>query len=139
MKKFEYPVEGYRIVDGDTVEVILDRGWGDMKRTKLRINGIDTPESRTRRYLEKQAGLAVKRYVILWLSMAGDLHATSEEKPKYAGRTVGSLFNSEGASLGEWLLELGLARSYHGGKKVKWSDSTLRDIIRRVSVLMGDK
>jgi endonuclease YncB( thermonuclease family) len=57
----------YRVIDGDTVEVLLDRGWWETKQTALRLWGLNAPESRTRRAEEKQAGLLVKDLVCRWL------------------------------------------------------------------------
>lgn len=59
---YEYKVEILRVVDGDTVDVDIDLGFGIwMKKERVRLYGIDTPESRTRDKTEKAFGLAAKK------------------------------------------------------------------------------
>lgn len=56
---FRYPLKDntYRVIDGDTVSVLIDRGWGDWRKVSVRILGVDAPESRTRKnLLEREAG-----------------------------------------------------------------------------------
>ena len=61
---YEYRCKILRIVDGDTVDVDIDLGFGVwMHRERVRIMGIDTPESRTRDLTEKKFGLAAKEFV----------------------------------------------------------------------------
>ena len=58
---YEYKAKILRIVDGDTVDVDIDLGFGMwMHKERVRIMGIDTPESRTRDKIEKKFGLASK-------------------------------------------------------------------------------
>ena len=58
---YEYRAKIVRIIDGDTVDVDIDLGFGIwMKNERVRIMGIDTPESRTRDKVEKKFGLASK-------------------------------------------------------------------------------
>jgi len=58
---YEYKVTVLRVVDGDTVDVDIDLGFGIvLSNERVRIMGIDTPESRTRNKLEKVFGLASK-------------------------------------------------------------------------------
>ena len=66
---YEYRVKVLRVVDGDTVDVDIDLGFGVwMHKERVRILGIDTPESRTRDKEEKKYGLAAKKYVKDFLS-----------------------------------------------------------------------
>jgi len=61
MQKNEYDVTLIKVVDGDTVDVDIDLGFGVcLKDERVRIMGIDTPESRTRDKVEKVFGLAAK-------------------------------------------------------------------------------
>ena len=58
---YEYKVNIVKIVDGDTVDVDIDLGFGMwIKDERVRMMGIDTPESRTRDKVEKKFGLASK-------------------------------------------------------------------------------
>jgi endonuclease YncB( thermonuclease family) len=134
--RFVYPIKDniYRIIDGDTISVILDRGFRDTKEVSVRLIGLNAPESRTRRTLEKEAGLLVKAIVVKWLKDHKDkqLFATSEAKPKYAGRTVGRVWaGSESENcLNTHLLSLGVVKIYIGGKR-NFSDEELSEIISK--------
>ena len=58
---YEYRVEVLKVIDGDTVDVDIDLGFGVwLKNERVRLHGIDTPESRTRDLEEKKFGLAAK-------------------------------------------------------------------------------
>ena len=61
---YEYACEIVRVVDGDTVDVDIDLGFGVwMKKQRIRLYGVDTPESRTRDLVEKKYGFAAKAFV----------------------------------------------------------------------------
>ena len=63
-----------RVVDGDTVDVDIDLGFGVwMRKQRIRLYGIDTPESRTRDLEEKKYGLAAKDFLVKWTNMKVDL------------------------------------------------------------------
>ena len=65
---YEYKAKILRVVDGDTVDVDIDLGFGVwLHRERVRMMGIDTPESRTRDLMEKQFGLLAKEYVKAYL------------------------------------------------------------------------
>ena len=59
-QEYIYLSEVLRVVDGDTVDVLLDLSFGVFRKVRIRANGIDTPESRTRNKREKELGLAAK-------------------------------------------------------------------------------
>ena len=61
---YEYNVKVTRVVDGDTVDVDIDLGFGMIyKKQRVRLHGIDTPESRTRDLEEKKYGKAAKAHL----------------------------------------------------------------------------
>ena len=61
---YEYNAKVLRIVDGDTIDVDIDLGFGVwIHKERIRLEGIDTPESRTRDLEEKKFGLLSKEYV----------------------------------------------------------------------------
>ena len=65
---FEYNCKIVRVVDGDTVDVNIDLGFGLwIHKERIRLYGIDTPESRTRDLVEKKYGLFAKKFVLLTL------------------------------------------------------------------------
>ena len=131
----------YRVIDGDTVEVLLDRGWQETKLTALRLYGIDTPESSTRQNpLERAAGKLVSQVVSLWMSNndVEQLFASSESKPKYEGRTIGRLWSGTFANeLSAYLIAQGLCRAYMGKHKDPWTDDELIGISERATAILS--
>ena len=106
-----------RIVDGDTFDCCLDLGF-DVKlhKQRVRLSGIDTPESRTRDLAEKKLGLAAKER--LKQLCVGKLKIKSLGKGKY-GRILGIPYTEDGKDICEILIKEGHAVEYHGGTKVK--------------------
>ena len=88
---FEYSCTIVRVVDGDTVDVDIDLGFGVwMKKQRIRFYGIDTPESRTRDLEEKKYGLAAKAFVEAHLPV-GSIRTLTTVKDKVGkyGRILG--------------------------------------------------
>ena len=118
---YEYKATVVKIVDGDTVDVDIDLGFGIiMTDERVRIMGIDTPESRTRDKVEKVFGLASKERVKELLS--GDIILKTQiarngedMKGKY-GRILGD-FTIGDKMLTDILVEEGHAVAYFGGSK----------------------
>ena len=118
---FVYQAELDRVVDGDTVDVILDLGF-DVKlhKQRVRLAGIDTPESRTRDLAEKKLGLAAKER--LKELCVGTFKIKSLGKGKY-GRIIGIPYTEDGQDICQMLIKEGHAVVYDGGKKSKvWGD-----------------
>jgi micrococcal nuclease len=120
---YEYRVKKVlKVVDGDTIDVDIDLGFDISFTSRVRLAGIDTPESRTTDKMEKTLGLEVKKKL-------GELIASAQtiviktEKPdsseKY-GRILGWLY-LDGAeeSVNEALIAGGYAWGYMGDTKVK--------------------
>ena len=106
-----------RVVDGDTVDVTLDLGF-DVKlhKQRVRLHGIDTPESRTRNLAEKKLGLAAKER--LKELCVGRFKVKSLGKGKY-GRVLGIPYTEDGQDICQLLIDEGHAVEYYGGKKKK--------------------
>jgi len=86
---YEYRTKVSRVVDGDTVDVDIDLGFGVwMKKERIRLLGIDTPESRTRDKEEKKYGLAAKEFLKKALGTSPILKTTKDGKGKF-GRILG--------------------------------------------------
>ena len=88
---YEYKCEVKRIVDGDTVDVIIDLGFSILYSTRVRLYGIDTPESRTRDKDEKVRGLLSKDYLKEWLDQGGVIIRTYRDKEGKFGRVLGEM------------------------------------------------
>ena len=77
---YEYKVTKVsKVVDGDTVDLVLDVGFGLYKKERVRVAGIDTPESRTRDKKEKQYGLAATIFLTGLLENCDDLIVRTEK------------------------------------------------------------
>jgi micrococcal nuclease len=126
---YEYRVKKVlKVVDGDTIDVDIDLGFSVSFTQRVRLAGIDTPESRTTDLKEKALGLEVKEYLKNLLDGAEDI-VIQTEKPdsseKY-GRILGWLFiNDEDISLNEKMISEGYAWEYDGGTKKKDFESLL--------------
>lgn len=120
---FEYRVKQVtKIVDGDTIDVDIDLGFSISYSQRLRLAGIDTPESRTTDRFEKTLGLESKEYLKHKFKDAKDI-VVRTEKPdsseKY-GRILGWVYlDGNTKSVNEQMIEDGYAWSYMGETKVK--------------------
>jgi micrococcal nuclease len=120
---FEYRVKQViKVVDGDTIDVDIDLGFSISYSQRLRLAGIDTPESRTTDKLEKSLGIESKEYLKSKFKDAKDI-VVRTEKPdsseKY-GRILGWVYvNGDSKSLNEQMIEDGYAWGYMGDTKVK--------------------
>ena len=118
-KLFHYKATVDRVVDGDTIDVVLDLGFDISYRGRVRFQGINAPESRTRDAVEKQAGLAAKRYVEDWISGHEQrviIQTSLDDRGKF-GRILGRILNDEGECLNDEMVSLGHATPYDGGKR----------------------
>lgn len=113
--EFVYRATLDRIVDGDTFDCILDLGF-DVKlhKQRVRLAGIDTPESRTRNLKEKALGLKAKER--LKELCKGTFRIKSLGKGKY-GRILGVPYTADGEDVCQKLIKEGHAVEYWGGTK----------------------
>jgi len=87
----EYSCVITKIIDGDTVDVDIDLGFDCwLRKQRIRLYGIDTPESRTRDKQEKRYGLAAKRFVMDFIPVGSSAILKTKEKGKY-GRYLGDM------------------------------------------------
>tara|TARA_R110000772_G_scaffold65402_1_gene145965 strand:+ start:5632 stop:6039 length:408 start_codon:yes stop_codon:yes gene_type:complete len=108
-----------KIVDGDTIDVIMDLGFGITKKERVRIASIDAPESRTRDLYEKKLGLEAKSWLKEHIEKCKSITIKTEKEGKY-GRILGWLYTEEfSASLNDVMVEKGYAWVYDGGSKEK--------------------
>ena len=109
-----------KVVDGDTIDASIDLGFDISLSKRIRLAGIDAPESRTTNLKEKALGLESKEWLKKALEGAKDI-LIKTEKPdsteKY-GRIIGHLFiNDQETSLNNQMIAEGYALEYEGGKK----------------------
>lgn len=120
---YEYKCKVLRVVDGDTVDIDIDLGFGMwMHKERVRIMGIDTPESRTRDKVEKAFGLASKARLKEMLPIGSIQHLkteidrSGEDKRGKFGRILGD-FIIDDKRVTDILVEEGYAVAYFGGSK----------------------
>ena len=119
---YEYKCKIVKIVDGDTVDVDLDLGFGVwLKDERVRIMGIDTPESRTTDKIEKVFGLAAKDRLNSLLGgeaiLLSQVTKGGENMKGKFGRILGNFKTIDGKNVADVLMEEGHAVAYHGGDK----------------------
>jgi len=124
MEKYIYRAKLDRIIDGDTVDALIDVGFDIWFKKRIRFKGIDTWESRTRNLDEKKKGLAAKKRLEELLlevsSKPGYFRIRSYGLGKY-GRVLGEIFIMDEAgvqwNINDTLITEGHAYIYDGGKK----------------------
>ena len=119
---YEYRARVIKVIDGDTVDVDIDLGFGVwLKDERVRIMGIDTPESRTRDKVEKKFGLAAKARLKELLGAKPILKTQvgkgGEDMKGKFGRILGDFLTEDGKKCGELLVKEGHAVKYMGGAK----------------------
>ena len=93
---YEYRVKIVKVVDGDTVDVDIDLGFGVwLKKQRIRLFGIDTPESRTRDKEEKKYGLAAKAFLKDHLKIGTPYLRTHKDGKGKFGRILGEFWVEE--------------------------------------------
>lgn len=113
---YEYKVKSVeRVVDGDTVDVILDLGFGLFKKERVRVAGVDTPEKRTRNAEEKMLGYDATHFAEDWFATEGDIVVRTSKDGKY-GRMLGHFYRGE-ECFNERLVTEGYAFEYWGETK----------------------
>lgn len=116
---YEYEIrEVTKVVDGDTVDVVFDVGFSMFRKERIRLNGIDTPESVTSDVQEKKLGLESKQFLQVWLSKQTKLKAKTTKDDKY-GRILAHIYGDDGVCVNHLMVESGFAWAYDGGTKKK--------------------
>ena len=130
-----------KVLDGDTIDVLIDLGFDLYKKERVRIAGVDTPEKRTRNLEEKELGIHATEWMKdkLTETIKGDEELTIRTElvggmGKY-GRLLGWLYvGDDDVSLNEKMITEGYAWDYDGGTKQK-NFEELREIRRSFGTL----
>ena len=115
---YEYKCKLVKVVDGDTIDVDIDLGFGVwMQNQRIRMYGIDTPESRTSDPIEKVYGKAASAFLTKWKN-AGDLTLKTfkDGKGKY-GRILGEIWFGGEHNINQLLVDNHHAVRYYGQSK----------------------
>jgi len=144
---YEYKCKILRVVDGDTVDVDIDLGFGVwMHKERVRMMGIDTPESRTRDKVEKAFGLASKARLKELLPIGSmsilktEIDRSGEDKKGKFGRILGDFFIEDKRAT-DILIEEGHAVAYFGGSKeeIEMKHMANREKLLREGVVSKEK
>lgn len=124
---YEYNAKVENVVDGDTIDCIIDLGFNTWKKIRVRMSGINTPESRTRDLEEKERGLAAKDRLEEILKYNDNTCILKVSGLGKFGRALATVHvrtlspvATEGLTLinvNQQLIEEGHAVEYHGGKR----------------------
>lgn len=112
----------HKVVDGDTIDADIDLGFDISLTKRIRLAGIDTPESRTADLNEKKYGIESKEWLKKRVEGAKDILIKTElpDSTEKYGRIIGHLYiNGEEISLNNQMISEGYAWNYDGGTKVK--------------------
>ncbi len=137
---YEYRCTVVKIIDGDTVDVDIDLGFGIwMHKERIRLLGIDTPESRTRDKEEKKYGLAAKKYLTEMLNDEGGIVLkTKKDAEGKFGRILGELWrttDNADKSINQYLVDEHHAVQYYGQSKDEIAEQHLEN---RKHVVLSD-
>ena len=115
---YEYKATVTRVIDGDTIDVDIHLGFDVvLSKQRIRLYGIDTPESRTRNKEEKIRGLISKDYVKDNCYVGSTIRLQSKERGKF-GRILGVIYkDGDTISINQKMIEEGFAVPYTGGNK----------------------
>ena len=118
---YQYRAKILKVVDGDTVEIDIDLGFNViLSRQKIRLAGIDTPESRTSNLEEKARGLLSKKKLSEKLpvgsSVTIETFKPDANDDKY-GRILGVFILEDGTNVNNWMVENNYAVAYTGKSK----------------------
>ena len=120
---YEYYVRKVEnVVDGDTIDVLIDLGFDILFQSRVRLAGIDTPESRTKDLKEKALGLESKEYLKKALKDAKSVVIKTEKmnSSEKFGRILGWVYvDGDTVSLNDMMINDGYAWGYMGDTKVK--------------------
>lgn len=108
---YEYNAKLIRVIDGDTVDALIDLGFDVWVKKRIRLYGIDAPETRTRDLNEKAQGLATKERLSELLEASDGLFIVSSHGVGKYGRCLATIF-IEKQNINELLVTEGYARRY---------------------------
>jgi micrococcal nuclease len=124
--KFFYQAKVLKVIDGDTLDLLVDLGFNVHHQIRVRLNGVNTPESRTTDKAEKQLGLQAKAFTEDWVARHPVVHvSTSKDKKEKFGRILALVYcdESKHCCLNEALIDSGNARAYSGEARGSWFET----------------
>lgn len=128
-ERFWYGATLLKVIDGDTIELMIDLGFNIHHKIRVRLYGVNTPESRTKDLAEKDMGMKAKAYTQDWLTNHKWVFVNTipDKNDKY-GRILARIFSSDDiddpttACLNKDIIQSGYAREYFGVGDKTWSE-----------------
>lgn len=129
MERFWYGARVLNVVDGDTVDLMIDLGFDIHHKIRVRLYGVNTPESRTKDAAEKEMGLKAKSFTKDWLDghQWVFVNTIPDKNDKY-GRILAKIYSSDQigdpktACLNTDIIQAGFAREYYGVGDKTWAE-----------------
>lgn len=129
MERFWYGATVIGVVDGDTVDLMVDLGFSVHHKIRVRLYGINTPESRTKDLKEKELGIKAKKFVEDWITNHKWVFVNTipDKNDKY-GRVLARIYSSDKiddpktACLNIDMIQSGNAREYFGVGDKTWAE-----------------
>jgi len=129
MQRFWYGATVLKVVDGDTIDLMIDLGFNIHHKIRVRLFGVNTPESRTKDLKEKELGLKAKSFTQDWLTRHKwvFLNTIPDKNDKY-GRVLAKIYSSDNiedpktACLNTDIIQAGHAREYYGVGDKTWEE-----------------
>ena len=110
---YEYSIKNVvRVIDGDTVDVEIDLGFSLTKKERIRLAGIDTPETRTKNDEEKKLGIDAKEYLTMRLDSSKNLIVKTEKDLVDMGYDPSKLSEAEIALLADYTYNVGSIKKF---------------------------
>jgi micrococcal nuclease len=120
---FFYRAKVVEVIDGDTLDLMVDLGFNVHHSIRVRLHGVNTPESRTKDVQEKELGLKAKAFAYDWTTRHRSVYVqTVKDKKEKFGRILAKVYSDENktACLNDDLIDSGNARPYNGEKRNGW-------------------
>jgi len=138
---YEYNYKLVRVVDGDTVDIDIDLGFGTwLRKQRIRLMGIDTPESRTRDDEEKKFGILAKEKLQQLLANSRVVKTFKDEKGKF-GRVLGDFevyYKDRWCGVVEVLIKEHYGVKYHGQSKEEIAEGHLENRKKLMEIGIGN-
>lgn len=111
MDSYIRKIKVLKVIDGDTIEGIVDLGYYVTTKQRIRLSRIDTPELNDPNPDVRVKAIMAKSYAETWLSREPEYFIRSEKSDSF-GRWLGEISDSQGISLNQQLLDNGLAEVF---------------------------
>ena len=115
---YQYKINVLKIVDGDTLDVSIDLGFYVTTIQRIRLVGVDTPETNSKDELERKLANEAKQFITEWISTQKQMLIKTTKDDKY-GRMLGEITGDNGQIINNILVEKGYAWAYDGNTKNK--------------------